>query len=103
MVRGNILFLLAVVRLCMGLEAPSDWKVFLQLQDDYVNLSYSKNGGVPTQFSYIVNSTVPTTGRHFTMYVGVLQNSLPQLFSLELPPEGEDIHLCFVVYKPYKI
>ncbi len=83
-----VLIVLAV-RVASSLETLSNgWDPLDSVQDDYVSIAYPDGGVNPRLVNYVINSTVPSTGRPYTMYVAVLNSGLPSSFTLELPSQG---------------
>jgi len=84
----GLLCLLTVASVYSLEPLTSGWGASQQIQDDYVSLLFPKSTDLPQFLNYIINSTVPSTGRNYTMYVGLLRYGLPDSFSFELPPQG---------------
>ncbi len=70
------------------LPAVGSWEPVKSLHNDYVFTHYPSGSNKPELVSYVVNTTVVSTGRLYTMYVAVLLSSVLSSFSLELPPQG---------------
>ncbi len=86
--------LVLALRVASSLEPLSNgWDPLDYVQDDYVSIAYPHSGTMPRLFNYVINSTVPSTGRLYTMYVAVLQSGLPSSFTLELPSQGAYVYM----------
>lgn len=77
---------LSLLAVSFTLKPPS---VFLyQQRDDYVLVDY-KNVSIPySNFTY--KGLVPTTNRSYVAYVAVLPFNIPDMFSIELPQNGNN-------------
>lgn len=63
---------------------PEAWVV-----DDYETASYPGGAGPSTGIvHWSLTSTVPSTGRNYTIHVGSLSSGLPSAFSFQLPVGG---------------
>lgn len=68
-----------------------EWRLLLSdalIDDDFENMSFPQaSGGQPiAQWSY--SSTVPSTGRNYTIHIGSLSSGLPDAFTFQLPKGG---------------
>lgn len=89
-VKVVVSLLLVFLRPCRGLPTL-EWSPHQGgslLQDDYVTMSYPIDPDVDI-VHWSLNSTVPSTGRNYTIHVGSLTAGLPKSFSFELPDGGE--------------
>ena len=85
----RILIHLLYLRLVFSLEPLIDgWERREDVKNDFDVVPFPEGDDSPRLVSFVVNSTVPSTGRAYTMYVGLLRNGLPDAFSLELPTGG---------------
>ena len=72
------------------------WERREDVKNDFNVVPFPEGDNSPRLVSFVVNSTVPSSGRAYTMYVGLLRNGLPDSFSLELPTGGVSaIVTCF--------
>lgn len=78
-------------------ELETGWKTLEKLRDDFVCVSYPKTDSRshPRFVSSITKGTVPSSGRNYTLYMGLLLDGLPSAFTLELPLGGK---LSLLVY-----
>ena len=67
------------------------WETREKVQDDYESVLYPEKGSSPRFDSYIMKKTVPSSGRNYTLYIGLLRDGLPDAFALELPVGGKII------------
>ena len=58
--------------------------------DNYENLSYPEGSGAGGIVQWSLNTTVPSTGRNYTIHVGSLSSGLPNAFRFDLPEGGKE-------------
>lgn len=75
--------------LCGGLETLEwPWIPDASLEDDYESMGYPQSSGGPI-VQWSLNTSVPSTGRNYTIHVGSLASGLPETFSFEIPNGGK--------------
>lgn len=70
-------------------QLVTGWEAQEKVQDDYESVLYPEKGSFPRFDSYIMKKTVPSSGRNYTLYMGLLRDGLPDAFTLELPVGGK--------------
>lgn len=67
-----------------------DWNVATSIAEDYDTVDYSSSRKSPASLMHwSYSGMVPSTGRNYTVHVGLLQSGLPSAFSFQLPKKGE--------------